>query len=85
MQEPLRELSWIPKGALGRGYDPMRERILDQLCRGTKIELFHDLRLVKLNGSGRNLEANRNILYRSALSQQLQYFTLTERQCFFLL
>ena len=48
MQEPLRELSWIPKGALGRGYDPMRERILDQLCRGTKIELFHDLRLVEL-------------------------------------
>ena len=62
MQEPLRELSWIPKGALGRGYNPMRERILNQLRRGTEVELFHDLRLVKLNGSGRNLEANRNTL-----------------------
>ena len=63
------DLSWIPKGALGRGYNPMRERIFDQLCRGTEIELFHDLCLVELDGSGGNLEANRNILNRSAFGQ----------------
>ena len=47
----------------------MRQRISNQFCRGAQIELFHNLGLMKFDGSGRNFEEDSDVLGRSALSQ----------------
>ncbi len=50
-----------------------------------KIQLFHELGFMKLDGSCGNLEPEGDVFGRSALSQQLQYFTLAKGECLSLL
>ena len=53
----------------GRSQKPVGQCIFDQLRRGPQIQLLHNLRFVKLDRAGGNLEAERNVLHRTPLCQ----------------
>lgn len=72
-----------PEQELRGSNKSVRQRILDQIRRGTEIQLLHKLGFVEFNGSRRNLKTNRDVFHRSPFRQELQHLTLSKGERFF--
>ncbi len=58
----------------------MRHCVFDQVRRRVDVELFHDLRLVKFNGTVRNLQLLGDFFRGLSFGNQLQNLVLPRRQ-----
>src|SRR5262245_28261047 len=55
-------------------------RVLDQLRASLKVKLFHHRVLVKSDRTRRQIQDCRHLFHRTALSQQLKYFLLSQSE-----